>query len=93
MLNAGVHVQGTVSDGLGHAAPAGVNVEAYDEEDHAERRTETDAAGHYDLYVEPGSYTFDVFGLVAGAHQYYVNTTPSTSPRNGRSTSRPSSTR
>ena len=78
VVNAGLHVQGTVSDGLGHAAPAGVDVEAYDEDGAAyDSWTETDAAGHYDLYVEPGSYTFDVYSASTPAlSSYWLYTTP-----------------
>ena len=67
VVNAGVHVQGTVSDGLGHAAPAGVDVDAYDDAAVVELHDLTDAAGHYDLYVEPGSYSFDVFSASSPA--------------------------
>ena len=78
VVNAGVHVQGTVSDGLGHAAPAGVTVEAYDEDGAAlSSWTETDAAGHYDLYLEPGSYTFDVYSASSTALDgYWLHTMP-----------------
>jgi hypothetical protein len=78
VVNGGLHVQGTVSDGLGHAAPAGVYVYAYSADGQMlDSWTRTDAAGHYDLYVEPGSYRFDTSSAASSTlAYYYVNTTP-----------------
>ena len=78
VVNAGLHVQGNVSDGLGHAAPAGVQVEAYDEDGVSLNSwTETNAAGHYDLYLDPGTYTFDVYsGSSPALSSYWLYTTP-----------------
>ncbi len=77
VVDSGLHVQGTVSDGLGHPAPAGVDVDAYDEDGNSWTFAETDAAGHYDLYVAPGSHTFHVYSATSPtlAH-YWVTTTP-----------------
>jgi hypothetical protein len=77
-VDAGVHVQGTVSDGLGHAAPAGVVVEAFDVDAGTwSTWTQTDAAGHYDLFLDPGSYRFDTGSVASSALAHYdVYTAP-----------------
>lgn len=77
VVNAGEHVQGTVSDGLGHAAPAGAYVYAYDQSGQSLTSwTQTDAAGHYDLYLEPRTYVFETSSTTSPAlNNYYVQTT------------------
>ncbi len=78
VVDSGVHVQGTVSDGLGHAAPAGVYVYAYDQVGSTyDNWTQTNAAGHYDLYVDPGSHTLETGSTSSSAlSSYWLYTTP-----------------
>ena len=79
VLNAGVHVQGTVSDGLGHAAPAGVSVEAYDEDGWSLEQLDGDRCRR-PLRPVPRAGLLHVrrlFGLVAGARPATtLDTTP-----------------
>ena len=71
VLNAGVHVQGTVSDGLGHAAPAGVTVEAYDEDGADVGQLDGDRCRRPLRPVRRAGllHVRRLFGLVAGARR------------------------
>ena len=72
VVDAGVHVQGTRLRRAGSRRAGGClrlrrttrSASTFD------NWTETDAAGHYDLYVDPGSYTLEYrVGLVVGVQQ------------------------
>ena len=71
VLNAGLHVRAPSRTGWAtpprRASPSRLRRGRID----VNGWTETDAAGHYDLYLDPGSYTFDVYSATSPALSSY----------------------
>ena len=80
VVTPGAHVTGTLSDGLGNGAPAGVNIDATNAASQPTGSAQTNASGQYDLLVASGTHILSTSTVTSSELTYRLTTNPVSVP-------------